>query len=177
LNLNRYSSADAPALREFTQSLPDEDLNFLKENLADPEVLQRWVDEVGVDRFVAWEDDRVVGYVALHPLGGWSRHVAELRLVVAPQARAHGLGQGLVRQALMAAMEVGIQKVIVEAIADHDGTIGMLQAQGFTPEALLIDQARDRGGELRDLMVLSCQTDELARDLSVVGVEEAIEVT
>ena len=81
------------------------------------------------------------------------------------------------RQALAAAVETGTSKVMVEVIADHDQTLGMLQANGFGPEALLVDHVRDRTGQLRDLMVLTCHTDELVDDLAVTGIEDALEVS
>jgi len=174
VRVSRYTTPDAAALREFAFDLPEEDRNFLKEDVTDPTVIQSWPDQVDVERFIAWENDRVVGLVALHPLGGWSHHVAELRLVVVPAARDHGIGQRLVQQALISAIGAGIEKVLVEVIAEHDRTIGMLQANGFTPEALLVDQVRDRSGQLRDLMVLSCGTDALVDDLARIGVDDAV---
>jgi RimJ/RimL family protein N-acetyltransferase len=160
---------------DFAASVPPEDRRFLKEDAAaDPGVVKAWSHQTRVRRYLAWEENSVVGYVALHPLEGWSEHVAEMRLLVAPRARAHGFGQRLVHQALTAALELDVIKVVVEVIADHDQTLGMLQANGFTPEALLVDHVRDRAGELQDLMVLACRTDELVDDLAVTGIEDAL---
>jgi ribosomal protein S18 acetylase RimI-like enzyme len=177
LDISRYRATDAAALQGFAASLPQEDRNFLKEDVTDASVVRTWDDQPAVERFVARVDDRVVGYVALHPLGGWSRHVAELRVVVALEARDLGVGQRLVRQGLLAAIEAGVEKVLVEVVADHHRTVGMLQANGFAPEALLVDQVRDRQGQLRDLMVLTCRTDELVDALVMVGVGDAVQPT
>ena len=159
----------------FAQSLPEDDRRFLKEDAADPGVVEKWARQSPVRRFLAWSDDAVVGYVALHPLKGWSDHVAEMRVLVAPEAREHGIGQRLVRRALSAALESGTARVLVEVIADHDRTVAMLQANGFSPEALLTDHVRDRSGELRDLMVLTCRADELIDDLAVTGIQDALD--
>jgi len=40
----------------------------------------------------------------------------------------------------------------------------------------LTDHVRDRSGELRDLMVLTCRADELLDDLAVTGIQDALEV-
>jgi ribosomal protein S18 acetylase RimI-like enzyme len=172
-----YSPEDEPELLDFARSVPDEDRKFLKEDASDAGVVEGWSEQSGVARFLAWADASVVGYVALHPLGGWSDHVAEMRVLVAPEARAHGYGQRLVRQALAAAVAAGTSKVLVEVIADHDQTLGMLQANGFSPEALLVDHVRDRTGQLRDLMVLTCRIDELVDDLTVTGIQDALELS
>lgn len=174
MQVRPYSPEDEVKLLEFAVSVPPEDRRFLKEDAADPGVVRAWSKQPRVHRYLAWEDDSVVGCVALHPLEGWSEHVAEMRLLVAPQARTHGYGQRLVRQALAAAVENDVIKLVVEVIADHDHTLGMLQANGFSPEALLVDHVRDRAGELQDLMVLACRTDELVDDLAVTGIEDAM---
>jgi L-amino acid N-acyltransferase YncA len=161
-------------MRRFATSLSQEDRNFLKEDASDPDVLDRWARASDVDRFIAIKNDAVVGYVGIHPLGGWSSHVSEVRVLVAPEARGEGLGQRLVQVAVATAVAQGKEKLVVEVVADQEGTIGMLQANGFVPEALLADQVRDREGQLRDLMVLSCRASELAGDLELLGVAESM---
>jgi len=177
MELRQYRPEDEGQMLDFARSLPEDDRRFLKEDAADPGVLARWAQQQHVQRFLAWADGAVVGYVALHPLKGWSDHVAEMRVLVAPEARAHGIGQQLVQRALAAALDSGTAKVLVEVIADHDRTVSMLQANGFSPEALLTDHVRDRSGELRDLMVLTCLADELVADLAVMGINDALDVS
>jgi len=177
MDLRPYRPDDQVRMLDFARSLPEDDRRFLKEDAADPGVVAKWVRQPHVKRFLAWADDAVIGYVALHPLKGWSDHVAEMRVLVAPEERAHGVGQQLVRRVLAAALDSGTAKILVEVIADHDRTISMLQANGFSPEALLTDHVRDRSGELRDLMVLTCVVDELVDDLAVVGITDALDVS
>ena len=176
MELRPYRPEDEEQILAFARALPEDDRRFLKEDAADPEVVTRWALQDRVKRVLAWADDAVVGYVGLHPLRGWSDHVAEMRLLVAPEARTHGIGQQLVHRAMAAALDAGTTKILVEVVADHDRTISMLQANGFSPEALLTDHVRDRGGELRDLMVLTCRADELLDDLAVTGIRDALEV-
>jgi len=173
--LRRYSPTGSEAMLRFATSLSKEDRNFLKEDASDPAVLDRWARPNEVDRFVAIQDGAVVGYVGLHPLGGWSSHVSEVRVLVAPEARGAGLGQQLVQTAVAVAVGKGMEKLVVDVVADQEGTIGMLQANGFVPEALLADHIRDRQGQLRDLMVLSCRARELAGDLELLGVGESLD--
>jgi len=68
----------------------------------------------------------------------------------------------------------GKEKLIIEVISDQERTIGMLQANGFVPEALLQDHVRDLQGQLRDLMVLSCRVRELAGELQLLGVDDSL---
>jgi len=93
---------------------------------------------------------------------------------VAPDARGEGIGQRLVQTAIAVAVAENQEKLVVDVVSDQDGTIGMLQANGFVPEALLVDHVRDRQGQLRDLMVLSCRARELAGDLELLGIGDSL---
>jgi RimJ/RimL family protein N-acetyltransferase len=172
--IERYVPRCSEAMMRFATSLSREERNFLKEDASDPTVLERWSQANDVERFVATLGADIVGYLGIHPLGGWSSHVSEIRVLVAPKARGQGLGQRLVQRALAVAVAAGTEKLIVDVVADQEKTIGMLQANGFVPEALLTDHVRDRQGQLHDLMVLSCRARELAGDLELLGVGESI---
>jgi ribosomal protein S18 acetylase RimI-like enzyme len=173
-DVSRYTPAGSDAMARFANSLSREDRNFLKEDANDPVVLDGWAAPSDIGRFVATQDGSVVGYVGIHPLGGWSSHVSEVRVLVAPAARGQGIGQRLVQTAVAVAVADGKEKLVIEVVSDQEQTIGMLQANGFVPEALLADHVRDRQGQLRDLMVLSCRARELAGDLELVGIGESL---
>ena len=105
---------------------------------------------------------------------GWGAHVGELRLVVDPAARRQGLGALLARHALREAADMGLQKVVVEMVAEQTGAAQMFSDLGFRGEALLTCQIRDRGGELRDLLVLAHDVGEEWSTLASIGVEDEI---
>jgi len=174
VEIKPYSPDQAEAVLAFASSVPPEDRNFLKEDASDPAVVREWASSSSDKRYLAWSGGAVVGYVGLHPLSGWCDHVAEMRVLVESRSRGLGVGQRLVRRAIATAVDIGIAKIVTEVIADHDHTLGMLQANGFVPEALLADHVRDRQGELRDLMLLSCRTDELLGDLAMSGIADAV---
>jgi ribosomal protein S18 acetylase RimI-like enzyme len=164
-----------PALREFLSGLPERDLTFIKEDVEDPDVLERWCrDPSHARRFVAVDDAGVLALVMVVPLRGWSSHVGELRLVVDPAARRQGLGARLARHALREAADMGLQKVVVEVVAEQEGAVQMFTDLGFRGEALLACHIRDRGGELRDLLVLAHDVGEEWSTLASIGVEDEL---
>jgi len=63
---------------------------------------------------------------------------------------------------------------VVEVVADAGSAIGLFQALGFEPEALLRDHVRDRGGELRDLVVLAHLVDGTWAGMASAGLDEAL---
>ena len=52
--------------------------------------------------------------------------------------------------------------------------IGMFEALGFEPEALLRDHVRDKTGELRDLVVLAHIVEGTWSGMASAGLEDAL---
>jgi L-amino acid N-acyltransferase YncA len=173
MDIRRIEPGDREALERFLDEIPDADRTFLKEDVADPDVVAAWV-LPGDARSIALDDGDVVGYVAVIPLHGWSRHVGEVRIVVDPDHRGRGVGQALARHAVLEALELGVAKLVVEVIADQEPTIAMFRSLGFDPEALLEDQVRDQAGELHDLMILALSVEESVASLQSTGIADGL---
>jgi|1185.fasta_scaffold635764_2 L-amino acid N-acyltransferase YncA len=174
MEIRRIDPADRPALERFLAAIPDADRTFLKEDVDDPGVVAAWV-RPGEARSVAVQDDgEVAGYLAVIPLHGWSSHVAEVRLVVAPDRRGEGVGRALARHAVLEALRLGIAKLVVEVIADQEALVSMFRELGFEPEALLADHVRVRSGELRDLLVLAHSVEQQWASMSLTGIVESL---
>jgi ribosomal protein S18 acetylase RimI-like enzyme len=164
------------ALLRFFQALPEGDRTFIKEDVTDPATVQRWTSgEAPGRRWVVLDDGAVTGYVAVVPLPGWSDHVGEVRLVVAAERRGSGLGRALARYALVQAVEAGLTKVVVEVVADQAPVAALFTGLGFTGEALLVDQIRDRDGRLRDLMVLAHHVGGTWSAMDTIGVGDELD--
>jgi ribosomal protein S18 acetylase RimI-like enzyme len=164
------------ALLDFFRRLPEGDLTFIKEDVVDPDVIRAWTagDDHG-QRWIAVDDEQVRGYVAVRRLPGWSDHVGDVRLVVAPDARGTGLGRDLARHALVYAVEAGMTKLLVEVVAEQGAALALFTALGFTGEALLRDQIRGRDGQLRDLMVLAHHVGDVWTAMDSVGLRDALD--
>jgi ribosomal protein S18 acetylase RimI-like enzyme len=161
------------ALLRFFQTLPEGDRTFIKEDVTDPDVVRAWTSgEARGQRWIVLDGDDVAGYVAVLPLAGWSDHVGEVRLVVAPGRRGSGLGRRLARHALVAAVGAGLTKLVVEVVADQAAAVGQFTALGFTGEAVLTDHIRGRDGGLHDLMVLAHHVGATWAGMATVGVAD-----
>jgi ribosomal protein S18 acetylase RimI-like enzyme len=171
------------ALLRFFDGLPEGDLTFIREEVHDPETVRSWSSGAGAGgRWVAVDTGgegggstaEVTGYVAVRPLPGWSDHVGEVRLVVAPDRRGSGLGRELARHALVQAVGSGLTKLVVEVVAEQGAALALFTDLGFTGEAMLVDHIRDRTGELRDLMVLAHHVRETWAGMDTVGVADEL---
>jgi L-amino acid N-acyltransferase YncA len=163
------------ALLRFFGDLPEGDRTFIKEDVTDPATVRAWTaGDDPAQRWVAQDGDQVLGYVAVRRLPGWSDHVGEVRLVIAPGARGGGLGGHLARHALVQAVQAGITKLVVEVVAEQGAALALFTELGFSGEALLRDQIRDRDGQLRDLMVLAHHVGETWSGMDTVGVADEL---
>ena len=165
------------ALLRFFAALPEGDLTFIREEVTDPDTVRSWASGPGSGgRWVMVDggSDEVTGYVAVRPLPGWSDHVGEVRLVVAPSSRGTGLGRELARHALVQAVGSGLSKLVVEIVAEQGSALALFTELGFTGEALLVDHIRDRNGDLRDLMVLAHHVRDTWAGMDAVGVDDEL---
>jgi GNAT superfamily N-acetyltransferase len=166
---------DEDALRRFFQAIPAPDHAFFKEDIEDPAVLRRWVDDERGIRIVAVDDDGdIAAIAAVWPGIGRSSHVGDLRLVVAAGQRRQGLGRRMARLALAEALRRGIWKISVEVVSTQQGTIDMFLGLGFVPEALLRDQLCSPDGRTDDVVLLSHLADEAGQDARLAAPDEIV---
>lgn len=174
--VRELTSDDAPALREFFAAMPAEDRTFFFQDVDDPSVAEAWAGDDRLLRRAAFDEDcRILAFAALQPGVDWSSHVADLVLVVAPDARRMGLGRTLARVMLIDAVERGFKKVTVMIAADNAGAIEMFQRMGFQGEALLRDQLRSpEDHTLRDTVILAHLVDDTWATMVTGGIEDAL---
>lgn len=173
MEIRPLEASDGEAVTRFLARVPDADKTFLKEDLDDPQVARAFMTP-RPGRIVALDAGEVVGWLSVVQLHGWSDHVGEVRLIVDPERRGHGIGRALAQRAVVEGLGLGLQKVVVEVIAVQEETIGMFRSLGFDPEALLADHVRDRTGELQDLMVLSHSVNDQLVSMITAGIADDI---
>jgi ribosomal protein S18 acetylase RimI-like enzyme len=173
MEIRHIASDDPDRLVRFLERVPEADRTFFKEDVDDPRAAHEWM-QPGPARAIAVEDGEVVGWLAVVPKAGWSSHVGEVRLIVDPQHRGRGIGRTLARRAVLEALDLGLEKMVVEVIAVQEATIAMFRSLGFDPEALLTDHVRDRNGDPRDLLVLSHSVQEQWASMITAGIVDDV---
>lgn len=159
LIIRMMTTQDGPRLLAFAQQLSDHDLLFLRRDITKQSTIDKWVRNVedGVMYTVlAEEQKQMQGYSSLYRNDfDWSRHVAELRVLVAPQARHFGLGRLLTREAFNVALTLGIEKIVARMTPDQTGARTVFEELGFRPEALLRNEVKDREGKTHDILLMA----------------------
>lgn len=150
--------ADRDAVLAFAQSLPEEDLLFLRVDLTQPEVVDDWMRNTVSGHsitVVATDDAGMVGYATVHRNPApWTRRVGEIRVNVNRAYRARGLGRNLTNEIFDLARALGLRKMQANMTADQHGAQAAFRRLGFVPEALLADYVEDRNGQSRDLVIM-----------------------
>ena len=150
---------EAPAVLKFYRSLPEEDRLFLRDDVTKPEWLRRFVARIEsgeIVSLVAESDGRIVGEATLYRAQhGWTRHVAEIRVAVAPALRREGLGYTLARELVRIATRIGVEKLVIQVVENQVGARKMFRKLGFRQEATLRGHVKDIHGSKRDLILAS----------------------
>lgn len=151
--------ADLEKSVRFARELPAEDLMFLTVDITDPVEMEQYVSAVEKGQaatVLAEVDGRFIGYGSLAcSQPHWTRHLGEVRLLVGPEWRGHGLGRLLANEVMHVAHEKGLRKVIARMAADQKGAIQVFEHLGFHAEALLTDFVIDRDGRTHDVIVMT----------------------
>ncbi len=150
---------DEGRLHEFFSRIPEEDRKLLKEDVANREVIANWCRRIDFNRvlpILAEAHGKIVGDATLHRRqSGWLQHVGEIRVVVDPEYRRKGLGSLLIEDLMLLAIDVKLERLFVELIANEITAVRAFERVGFERVAHLPGFARDRSNVSQDLLVLS----------------------
>jgi RimJ/RimL family protein N-acetyltransferase len=157
---------DREKLLTFFRGLDARELNFLRNDVRDPAVIDHWVNHIDYNRvfpLVAEAEGRIVGDVTLHMRKvGWKRHLGNVRVVVAKDFQNRGLGTLLINEIVELAGEFGLEKLIAEIHLQATGAFAAFKKAGFSVKAVFEDLVKDPAGKSSDLVVMVC--DVQARD-------------
>ena len=152
-------SSDKDALLDFFRRIPQEDRFYLKEDVTDPKVIQRWAENLDYSRalpLLAIMDDKIVGDGTLHHRrAGARQQIGEVRFSVDPAYRNRGIGRGLLYKLIDLAGDKGLKKLMFEVVADvEEAARHTAVVLGFVPVAVLPAHVRDYRGQTHDLIIM-----------------------
>jgi len=153
----------------FFRSLSDSDRAYLRRDVTDREVVRERIEMAQsgrVSRLVAVVDDRIIADGSLElEAHGWKEHMAEIRLIVAPEFQRRGLGTLMARELYLLAASKKVEEIVVRIMAPQKGVQAIFKHLGFRKEAVLRDYVKDITGIKHDLVVMRCNLDELWQKL------------
>ncbi|MFH1176734.1 MAG: GNAT family N-acetyltransferase [Acidobacteriota bacterium] len=150
---------DGPAVHRFFRALPEEDRQYLRDDVTRHDWIERFVRSIDYETvvpFIALQEGEVVGNATLYRSRyGWTKHVAEIRVSVAKAFQRRGLGAALMRLLVRHAISLGLEKMVAHVVDNQVGAKRSLEKAGFRQEAVLKAQVKDIFGIKRDLVVMS----------------------
>src|SRR5580704_10815270 len=159
VSLRLMEPTDKKELLTFAQSLPPDDLLFLRTDITQPALIDEWIAnlEKGATVTVLAEvGGKLAGYASLHlEQARWTRRVGEIRVQVGVPYRGAGLGRQLAAQIFRLGEARGLKKMAAMMTPDQAGARAAFEKIGFSVEALLQDWVVDRQGRPRDLLIMS----------------------
>jgi GNAT superfamily N-acetyltransferase len=147
---------DEAALLSFFRGVPEQERYWLREDVADPEVIRRWLADLNYARvlpLIAERDGTIIADGTLHRRGyGARHHLGELRLVVSPAYRGRGLGYALLVELIEIAQASGLDRLEAEIVTGaQTAAVEAIEQMGFEQMARLPGHLVGADGARHDL--------------------------
>ena len=150
--------SDRKALGDFFNQLPPSVLQYVRNDVTNPTVLDQWFEQLNYQRvfpLLAFQDDKVVANASLHRVSyGWRKHLGTIRIVVDPELHGKGLGTLMINELVDLAMEFGLEKLMVEFPLRAHGALAMFKKSGFSPRGVIEGLMKGRHGEDLDIVIM-----------------------
>ena len=152
------SPEDRDVFVAFARALPPDDLLYLRNDVTDPDAVDRWLEDIARHRTVtilAWAEGTLLGEASLlHSAANWTRHLGQIRVIVSPETRSQGLGQFLAEETFSIADTLGLEMLTAQMTQDQVGAQAVFRGLGFESIALLPGYVMTLEGERRDLLMM-----------------------
>ena len=156
-----FTKEDRERLLQFLSRIPEEERWFIRDDITDPEVMDKWIQDPDYSRTIPLiavreEDGTIVGNVTLYMrLSECLSHVAHLRIVIDPEYRSRRLGTWMLIDAIKLAMDIGLEKLVAEFVGGvEDAAMAAAQRLDFFEQDVLRGYLKDRQGRHRDLVIM-----------------------
>jgi L-amino acid N-acyltransferase YncA len=147
LTLRPMTRDDQYALYSFFIHLAPEDRRFLRNDVTDRKLIEKWARNLNYDQvlpILAEYDGQIVANVTLHyQTFGWGRHVAEVRVTITPEFQGRKLGSTLLEEVTHLASRGKVKKLLARIVTTREGVIRAFERVGFSRLTVLKNYVKD----------------------------------
>lgn len=148
---------DEAALRSFAESLPEEELEKLRDDFHDPLTvsnLLQFLDHGELVPVVALEQsgNRIIGLAVLQKFKGVHRHVADIRVVVSGSHRKLGLGSAMIKELNVLGAKMGLFYLRAEILAENRLGLKAFRQLGFQTACTIDGYFLSKKGRVYDVI-------------------------
>jgi len=158
VTIRAFEPADSSLLQEFFRRLPEADRMYLRDDVTRDNWIDHYLWKLSQDYVVpiiAMQNGKVVAKSSHYRRSsGWSSHVGEIRVAVAPSHQGQGLARKLVRPLVRAGMTLGLDQLAAHIVDNQTPARRLLEGLGFKQDAVLTGRVRDAQGTKRDLIIM-----------------------
>ena len=169
VTIRNLTIEDLDRLMSFYQSLPEEDIKYLRVDVTNRNIVKQRIEfaEAGdIFRIIALKGDSIIADGALElTTEEWRRHQGELRVIVAEEFRRKGVGMIIMRELYFLAIEKKVEKVVAKMMKPQVAIRKICKKLGFHEEVLIPDYVKDQTGKPQDLVIMTCDIQELWKEL------------
>jgi RimJ/RimL family protein N-acetyltransferase len=148
---------DADQLVELFARASPEDLERLRSDPTDRQVVERWVRDLDLSKIfplMAIVNDRIIGDATLYFGTKFQRHLGWMRIFLDREYRRRGLGTLMIRALMDIGRQVGLHQVHALVPTDQPQVIKSFEHLGFKNEYVLRDYAILQDGRTLDVAEL-----------------------
>jgi L-amino acid N-acyltransferase YncA len=160
---------DLDRLMSFYRTLPEEDLKYLRVDVTNRNIVKQrieFADAGDIFRIIALKGDSIIADGALElTTEERSRHQGELRVIVAEEFRRKGVGMIIMRELYFLAIEKKVEKVVAKMMKPQVAARNICKTLGFHEELVIPDDVKDQTGKSQDLVIMTCNIQELWKEL------------
>jgi len=153
----------------FYRSLPEEDLKYLRVDVTNRNIVKQrieFADAGDIFRIIALKGDSIIADGALElTTEEWRSHQGELRVIVAKEFRRKGVGMIIMRELYFLAVEKKVERVVAKMMKPQIAARTICRKLGFREEVLIHDYVKDQTGKSQDLVIMTCDIQELWKEL------------
>ncbi len=160
---------DIDMIMDFYKALPLADRKYLRVDVTNTRVVKKRIRKIEsgfVVRIIATHNDRIIADGALELSGEqWRTHQGEIRLIIARPFQRKGLGTIMIRELYFIALQKKVELIVARMMRPQIGAQRILKKLGFREEHVLPDYVKDIEGATQDLVVMTCNVKDFAKEL------------
>jgi RimJ/RimL family protein N-acetyltransferase len=165
LTIRLLQQEDMEILHDFFQSLPTQDRMYLRTDVMKKENIEKRFGELNYEivyPVIALDHERIVAIGTLFRAEfGWTRHLGEIRIVVAPDFQRQGLCTLLTREIFFHALKTDLYKIQAEMMENQIAAINAFERLGFKKETVLRKHVTDIDGNRANLVIMSLDIQDM----------------
>lgn len=177
LTIRPMTRGDQLELYNFFISLPPEDRRFLRNDVTDRKLIEKWTRNLNYNQvlpILAEYEGQIVANATLHyQTFGWGRHVAEVRVTIAPKFQGRRLGAALLEEIINLAAKSKVKKLLARIVTTRENVIRAFERAGFNRLTVLKNYVKDlQNRQYADIALLVKEVEAETYELPLQGRRE-----